>query len=167
MKFTRFFVAAAVLGVFALATNGDAQAASDNFYKGKRITLIVGYTAGGGYDTYTRLLGRHMMNHIPGNPNIIVKNRAGAGSIIAANYIATIAPKDGTVFGTFSRSLPLSQLIKSIKLPFDAFNGLTYLGSLSSFKNDAYMLLVRSDTPFKTVKDLQDPSLPAPHRAAP
>ena len=160
MKIARNFVAVAVAGLFAMAAGGDAQAASDSFYKGKRITLIVGYTAGGGYDTYTRLLGRHMINHIPGKPNIIVKNRAGAGSIIAANYIATIAPKDGTVFGTFSRSLPLSQLIKAVKLPFDSFDGLTYLGSLSSFKNDAYMILVRADTPYKTIKDMQDPSLP-------
>jgi len=149
------------LATLAGMSIGTAYAASaGEFYKGKRMTLIVGYSAGGGYDTYTRLLGRHMKRHVPGNPSIIVKNRAGAGSITAANYIATIAPKDGTVFGTFSRSLPLSHLIKAIKLPFDPFDGLTYLGSLSSYDDDAYMLLVRSDTPFKTVKDLQNASLP-------
>ena len=159
MKIARLFVAVALAGSFALATGGNAQASTHKFYKGKRISLIVGYTAGGGYDTYTRLLAQYMKKHIPGNPSIIVKNMAGAGSIKAAAYIANIAPKDGTVFGTFSRSIALSKLLKLIKVPFDPFK-LTYLGSLSSFKNDAYLFLVRSDTPYKTIKDLQDPGLP-------
>ncbi len=151
---------AMVLAALAGIAMGAAQAASAaEFYKGKRMTLIVGYTAGGGYDTYTRLLGRHMVKHVPGNPSIIVKNMTGAGSIKAAAYIANIAPKDGTVFGTFSRSIALSKLLKLIKVPFDPFK-MTWLGSLSSYKDDAYMVLVRSDTPYKTIKDLQDPGLP-------
>ncbi len=151
---------AAVLAALAGIAMGAAQTASAaEFYKGKRMTLIVGYTAGGGYDTYTRLLGRHMVKHVPGNPSIIVKNMTGAGSIKAAAYIANIAPKDGTVFGTFSRSIALSKLLKLIKVPFDPFK-MTWLGSLSSYKDDAYMVLVRSDTPYKTIKDLQDPGLP-------
>ena len=72
MKIAPFFVAVALAGSFALATGGDAQASSHKFYKGKRISLIVGYTAGGGYDTYTRLLAQYMKKHIPGNPSIIV-----------------------------------------------------------------------------------------------
>jgi tripartite-type tricarboxylate transporter receptor subunit TctC len=159
MTLKRIF-SAVVLAALAGVAMGAAQTASAaEFYKGKRISLIVGYTAGGGYDTYTRLLGRHMKKHVPGNPSIIVKNMTGAGSIKAASYIANIAPKDGTVFGTFSRSITLSKLLGLAKMDFDPF-GLTYLGSLSSFKNDAYMLLVRTDTPYKTIKDLQDPSLP-------
>ncbi len=151
---------AAVLAALAGIAMGAAQTASAaEFYKGKRMTLIVGYTAGGGYDTYTRLLGRYMVKHVPGNPSIIVKNMTGAGSIKAASYIANLAPKDGTVFGTFSRSIALSKLLKLIKVPFDPF-GMTWLGSLSSYKDDAYMVLVRADTPYKTIKDLQDPGLP-------
>ncbi len=159
MKIAPFFVAVALAGSFTLASYGDAQASTHKFYRGKRISLIVGYTAGGGYDTYTRLLAQYMKKHIPGNPSIIVKNMTGAGSIKAASYIANLAPKDGTVFGTFSRSIMLSKLLGLIKVPFDPF-ALTYLGSLSSFKNDAYMILVRTDTPYKTIKDLQDPGLP-------
>ncbi len=113
---------AAVLAALAGIAMGAAQAASAaEFYKGKRMTLIVGYTAGGGYDTYTRLLAQYMKKHIPGNPSIIVKNMTGAGSIKAASYIANIAPKDGTVFGTFSRSITLSKLLGLIKVPVDPF----------------------------------------------
>ncbi len=152
----RMFAKALVIGV-ALVAAGAANASE--FYKGKTITYIVSTSPGGGYDTYTRLLAQYMKKHIPGNPSIIVKNMTGAGSIKAASYIANIAPKDGTVFGTFSRSITLSKLLGLIKVPFDPF-ALTYLGSLSSFKNDAYMILVRTDTPYKTVKDIQDPGLP-------
>ncbi|MCH8918631.1 MAG: hypothetical protein IIC52_11310, partial [Proteobacteria bacterium] len=137
---------ALVLAALAGGAMGMAQTASAvEFYKGKRITLIVGYTAGGGYDTYSRLLARHMEKHVPSNPTIIVKNMTGAGSIKAAAYIADIAPKDGTVFGTFSRSIALSKLLGLIKVPFDPFK-MTWLGSLSSYKADAYMILVRADT---------------------
>src|SRR5215218_7752465 len=82
-----------------------AQPAAD-FYRGKTLTLIVGYSVGGGYDTYARVLARHMAKHIPGNPSIIVQNMPGAGSLKAANFLYTIAPKDGTTFGGFSRGAP-------------------------------------------------------------
>lgn len=134
-------------------------ASAEDFYKDRKISLIVGYSAGGGYDTYTRLLAKHLRNHIPGNPNIIVQNMPGAGSTKAAFYLANVAPKDGTVFGTFSRALPLAKLLGTRKLKHDPF-ALTYLGSLSSYKNDSFMILVRSDSPYKTVKDLQDASKP-------
>jgi tripartite-type tricarboxylate transporter receptor subunit TctC len=96
---------------------------------------------------------------MPGKPNIIVKNMPGAGSLIAATYIGTKAPKDGTVFGTFDRGLPLSKLLKLVKVQFDHFK-LTWLGSMSSFKDEGFMFIVRTDTPYKTIKDLQDKSLP-------
>src|SRR5438445_13572125 len=70
-----------------------------DFYRNKTLRIIVGFTAGGGYDQYSRLIGRHLSKHIPGNPNVIVDNMAGAGSIIAANHVYHAAPKDGTVVG--------------------------------------------------------------------
>lgn len=159
MAFERILMGtcAAIAGL-ALAS-GITQAA-EPFYEGKRVTLVVGYSPGGGYDTYSRLLAEHMEKHLPGNPNIVVKNRTGAGSIVAANYIATNAPKDGTVFGTFTRSLPLFYLLKSekVKVPFDPFK-LTWLGSLSSYDDDAYMVLVSKKSPFKSLKDLRDPNM--------
>lgn len=81
-----------------------------------------------------------MVRHIPGNPRIIVKNMAGAGSLIAATYIGVRAPKDGSVFGTFDRGLPLNALLKLIPVPFDPFK-MTWLGSMSSSKDEAFMFV--------------------------
>ena len=72
-----------------------------DFYKGKTINVVVGYGPSGGYDVYTRLLARHMSRHIPGNPAIVVQNMPGAGSLLAANHTANVAPKDGTALGVF------------------------------------------------------------------
>ncbi len=74
-------------------------AAAQDFYKGKKITMIIPSSAGGGYDTYARLLGRHIGRHIPGNPDIVPQNMPGAGGKVATAYIANAAPKDGTVIG--------------------------------------------------------------------
>jgi hypothetical protein len=158
MTRARAFVAAAAAGLVGV-TAGAAQADSvADFYKGKRMTMIVGYSPGGGYDTYTRLMSRHMAKYIPGKPDIIVRNMPGAGSIIAAQYIGSKAPKDGTVIGTFDRALPLNTMLGLIKIPFDPFK-MTWLGSMSSFKDEAFMLVARTDSPYKSIKDLKDKSL--------
>src|SRR5215211_6162453 len=83
--------------VALLSAGAPARAdAVSNFYTGKTVNLVIGYAPGGGYDLYARTLARHMARHIPGNPNIIVQNMPGAGSLKAANFLYTIAPKDGT-----------------------------------------------------------------------
>ena len=80
------------LCLVALAMPAGAQAQSvADFYKGKNVTIIVGYTAGGGYDLYARALGRHMGRHLPGNPNFVVQNLTGAGSLNAANNLYNVA----------------------------------------------------------------------------
>src|SRR5262247_4476830 len=106
-----------LMGLCAIASltqRARADAVSD-FYRGKTVTIIVGYTAGGGYDLYARALGRHMGKHLPGNPNFIVQNITGAGSLNAANYLYSVSAKDGTVFGTFGRGLPMEPLIGTAK----------------------------------------------------
>src|SRR5215210_2674066 len=85
----------------ALAPGRAAAQPAADFYRGKTLTLIVGYSVGGGYDTYARVLARHMTRHLPGNPSIIVQNMPGAGSLRSANYLYAVAPKDGSVFGMF------------------------------------------------------------------
>ena len=103
----RRFFAHGILTAVAVMTAATGGAQADpvaDFYKGKTVQLVVGYGPGGGYDVYARVLSRHMGKHIPGNPTIIVQNMPGAGSLRAANYLYTVAPKDGTVFGTFARS---------------------------------------------------------------
>src|SRR5437868_15301646 len=94
--------AAALVG--ATIQHGAAQ---DSFYRGKTVTLVVGYSAGGGYDQYARLLARHLGRHIPGNPTVIVQNLPGAASMTAVRYLDATAPKDGTVITTFDPGLVL------------------------------------------------------------
>ena len=91
-----------------------------NFYEGKTIRLIVGFTAGGGYDAYTRTIGRHMGKHIPGNPVMIVENMPGAGSMISANYIYKVAKPDGLTIGHFIGGLFLQQVLHKPGIEFDA-----------------------------------------------
>lgn len=99
-----------------------------DFYRGKTMKIVVGFPPGGGFDLYSRLIARHMPKYIPGRPNMIVENRAGAGSLIAANILYTTEPKDGTVFGTIGEGLPLQQRLNARGVSFDVtkFN---WLGS--------------------------------------
>ena len=91
----------------------------EDFYKGKQIRIITGAAAGDGYDLWSRMLARHMGRHIPGRPSIIVQNMPGAGTVIAANHVFNVAPKDGTVIGSFSRSLPSQALLNRPNIKFD------------------------------------------------
>ena len=94
--------------------------AQGNFFAGKTMRFIVGFSAGGGYDTYTRLVARHMSKHIPGNPAIIVENMTGAGSMIAANYIYKVAEPDGLSIAHFIGGLFLQQIFGKPGIEFDA-----------------------------------------------
>jgi tripartite-type tricarboxylate transporter receptor subunit TctC len=96
------------------------QSAADDFYKGKTIRIIVGFAAGGGFDTYSRVIGRHMGKHIPGNPAILVENMTGAGSLIAANYVYKAAKPDGLTIGHFIGGLIMQQVMGGSGIEFDA-----------------------------------------------
>jgi tripartite-type tricarboxylate transporter receptor subunit TctC len=101
---------AAALTVLATVVTATAQTPAE-FYKGKNIELYIGYSVGGGYDLYARVLARHIGKHIPGNPTVIPKNMEGAGSMRLANWLYRVAPKDGTVFGTVGRGVPFDTLL--------------------------------------------------------
>jgi tripartite-type tricarboxylate transporter receptor subunit TctC len=111
-------LAAAALLASAVA-GGSPAAAADPFFKDKQIRLIVGPAPGGGYDAYGRLLAQYMRPHIPGNPTILVQNMPGAGSLVAANYIYNVAPKDGTVFGAVNALLSTDPLLYPERVKFD------------------------------------------------
>jgi tripartite-type tricarboxylate transporter receptor subunit TctC len=115
MKPRIWLLPATIAAAFLVAV---PQAPADEFYKGKTITFVVGFSAGGGFDTYTRLIARHFGKHVPGNPNVVVENKTGAGSLIAANYIYNQAPKDGTVIGNWIGPIVLQQVLgnKAAKL---------------------------------------------------
>src|SRR6185295_6020734 len=91
---------AATLTLVLLQGLRPALAQGQDFYKGKQVDLYIGYSVGGGYDIYGRLLARHLGRHIPGNPTVVPRNMPGAGSLTLANWLYGAGPKDGTVFGT-------------------------------------------------------------------
>jgi tripartite-type tricarboxylate transporter receptor subunit TctC len=126
-----------------------AQPVAD-FYRGKTITLTVGYSAGGGYDTYARILAHHMGRHIPGQPTIVVQNAPGAGSMRAANMIYNVAPKDGTAFGMFGRGIALEPLIGTSPAQFEATKFL-WLGSGTE---EAAVVVIRAEKGIKTWADM-------------
>src|SRR6266436_5668684 len=117
---------ACVVAALTLAAPARAQSVEE-FYRGRSITVLVGFTAGGGYDLYARLLGRHLGRHVPGNPAIVVQNMSGAGSLKATQFVYGLAPKDGTVLATVSRGMVTEPLLNDAK--FDATR-LTWLGSI-------------------------------------
>jgi tripartite-type tricarboxylate transporter receptor subunit TctC len=122
---------AAALGIVLLPVlPGQAQSPAD-FYKGKTVDLYIGYSAGGGYDVYARALARHMGRFIPGNPTILPKNMPGAGSLVLANWLYNVAPKDGTAFGIIGRGTGFDPLLGSTKAQFDA-SKFNWLGSMNN-----------------------------------
>jgi tripartite-type tricarboxylate transporter receptor subunit TctC len=134
----------------ALAADPVAQ-----FYAGKQIDLIVGSSAGGGYDTYARLVARYLGRYIPGNPAVVPQNMPGAGSNKAGGYIYSMAPKDGTAIGAVFPGIILQPLIGHIPTPHDP-SKFIYVGSANS---DAYLCVARKDAPVHTFKDLLSQTL--------
>lgn len=124
-----------------------ASAADDNF-KGRNISVIVGFSAGGAYDLYARVLGRHMGRNLPGGPTLVVQNMPGAGGIKAASYLYEIAPKDGTSFGTFARGVTIAPLFGEGTFDSTKFN---WIGSVT---DDVNVCLSWHTSPVKTWNDL-------------
>jgi tripartite-type tricarboxylate transporter receptor subunit TctC len=137
----------AVFGVAicSAATARAQEVNAEQFYSGRTIRLIVGSSAGGGTDTVARLLARHMGKYVLGKPNIVVVNQPGGGGLVGANRIANTAPRDGSEFATMERAIPQFAFLRDPNVHFDP-RALTWLGSLSSYKNDAFMLLVMQTT---------------------
>ena len=149
-------VAACWLALAARATPASAASVAD-FYRGKTITLFVGYGPGGGYDVIGRLVARYLGTHMPGAPAVVVQNMPGAGSLAAANYIYNVAPKDGTQFGLFARNMALLGLLGgNANVRFDP-RKFTWLGSASDFSDDAYVLIVRKNAPVQSIDDARRP----------
>jgi tripartite-type tricarboxylate transporter receptor subunit TctC len=123
----------------------------EDFYSGKTLTIVVGSGAGGGFDTTARLVSRHIADHIPGKPTVIVQNMPGGNSIIAANYVYSAAKPDGLTIGTFNRNLPIAQLTKVQGVKFDMLK-FAWIGSAA---NEATVLAIRNDLPYKNFDELR------------
>ncbi|MEX0804518.1 MAG: tripartite tricarboxylate transporter substrate-binding protein, partial [Candidatus Binatia bacterium] len=143
-------VAAAMLGSMQLLCGGAAHAQTAPFYKDKTIRIIVGFTAGGLYDQYARILATHMPKYIPGNPNILVQNMPGAGSLTATNYVHSIAKPDGLTLGMPGSGLYLDQMLGRKEATFDV----TKLAWLGSVDQRDLLLYMKADTPWKSVEDI-------------
>jgi tripartite-type tricarboxylate transporter receptor subunit TctC len=150
---------ALLLASLALTSQASADAVAD-FYKGRTITLIVGYGPGGGYDLFARLMARHLGRHMPGNPAVVVQNMPGAGSLRATNYLYTVAPRDGTTIGSFARDMPLLAILRANAAAVFDPRKFTWLGSSSDFSRDAYVLMVRKDAPVSSIEDASRPGGP-------
>ena len=140
--------------MIAVALTGARLARAEpveEFYRGRNVNIVIGYAVGGGYDTYARLLGRHIGKHIPGNPSIVPQNMPGAGGLKATQYLYGVAPKDGTVFGTVARGQPLTPLLLGDK-SFDPLK-LTWIGSVT---DEASLCLSWGTSKAKTFADLLD-----------
>jgi tripartite-type tricarboxylate transporter receptor subunit TctC len=141
-----------VAALAALTNIAKADSAAD-FYKGRSISLVIGYSVGGGYDAYARLLAHTIGKHIPGEPSIVPQQMTGAGSLRAANYIFSVAPKDGSVLGTFSRSMGIAPLLGQAEFDSRKF---TWLGSMT---DDDTTCVTWNSSPIKTWDDfLSKPS---------
>ena len=116
----------------------------------RTLTLVISYSVGGGYDLYARVLARYLGKYIPGNPTVVPENMPGAGGLRASNYLYTAAPKDGSVIGTFSRSIPTMPLVTPTAVSFDG-RKFGWIGSMSS---DTSMCLTGSKSPVKTFHDM-------------
>lgn len=124
---SRATLAATLAALVSLPLHAQAPA---DFYKDRSVDVYIGYSSGGGYDVYARILARHMGKHMPGNPTLVPKNMPGAGSLTLANWLYNVGPKDGTAFGIIGRGTAFDPLLGNTKARFDAarFN---WIGSMN------------------------------------
>ncbi|MBI2986985.1 MAG: hypothetical protein HYY45_09485 [Deltaproteobacteria bacterium] len=150
IKFLAILLAGYVGFLYQPIGGGRAHGQTAPFYQGKTIRIIVGFTSGGLYDQYARILSRYMPRHIPGNPDIIVQNMPGAGSLIASNYVYGVAKPDGLTLGMVSSGVYLDQLLGRKEVNHDV-RKFVWIGSVDQ---SDLMLYMRADAPWKSVEDI-------------
>lgn len=133
-----------------------AHAAAPESFKGQAIRLVVGNSVGGAQDEWARFLAPFLTKHIPGNPDIVVQNMPGAGTVIAANYIYNIAKPDGLTLGLINPAIYIDQLIGAQEVKFD-WTKFSWIGSPERIDQ---VLFIRADTPYKTLEDIRKASEP-------
>lgn len=141
---------ALALSALVLCASASPSASAQNFYKGKRINIVVGFSAGGGYDTYARLLARHFPKHVPGNPDVIVQNMPGAASLKSVQHLDAGAPKDGTTITAFNPGLITQSMTIPDKIRVNFMN-VAWLGSMGE---DLRVCYTWGATGIKTWDDL-------------
>ncbi len=154
----RCFARAALTVSLACASSVSPSHADDvaDFYRVNPLTIVVGYSPGGGYDSSARILARYLPRHLAGEPKIIVRNMPGAGTVVAANHVNNNAPRDGSVIGLYADLLLLAPLLEMKEVQFDP-RRLGWIGSLAS--RGTPVLVVRKDAPAKTLDEARQKEL--------
>jgi tripartite-type tricarboxylate transporter receptor subunit TctC len=146
----------AFVGFFLLFFGASDVGAQGSFYQGKTVVFVAGYISGSYDDLWSRLIAQYMPKYIPGNPNMVVQNMPGAGSMIAANYIAGVAKPDGLTLGGVQPALYFNQLVGLREVKFD-WPKLNFVGSPWQSQ---LLLYMRADSPYKTIQDVRNASDP-------
>jgi tripartite-type tricarboxylate transporter receptor subunit TctC len=152
-------VGAGLLAVTAVLAAGASSVSAQSpakFYKGKNVRLMIGYGPGGSYDSYGRLVARHLGKFIPGKPTVVPQNKPGSGSLVASNYLYNVAPRDGSVLAAIGQGVYFMQLLERPKIKFDA-RKFTWIGRMT----DVTSLVVGwHKSKAKTIADLQKVKVP-------
>ena len=151
MRKTLAFVCGVVALLLALPAVAQAP------FSGKTVTILVGYSPGGGYDRVARIVARHLPRYLPGNPTVVVQNMPGANSIVAANHLYNVARPDGLTLGLFNRNLVLGQLVGVEGLRVD-MRRWQWIGSPAE---ETDVFAIRADLPYRQILDLRraDPAV--------
>jgi len=145
----RTVIALTVLSFWGFGLIAAVQA-QEAFYKGKTIRIIVGFTPGGFYDRWARLFSKYMPKYIPGNPEVVVQNMPGAGSLIATNYVYNVAKPDGLTVGMVQYNIYMDQLAGRKEVQFDVRK----FGWIGSPVSETVLLYMRKDAPYKSIRDI-------------
>jgi tripartite-type tricarboxylate transporter receptor subunit TctC len=149
MRLRKGLCAGALVVLLAQCVAGPGRT-EDDFYKGKTINFIIGTAPGGGYDSYSRLIARHIGKHLPGQPSVVPQNMPGAAGIRAANYLSSVAPKDGTVIGMLDQAVYLDQILGTAGLSVDA----TKFNWIGRILSNSAVLYVWHTAQVKTIEDV-------------
>jgi tripartite-type tricarboxylate transporter receptor subunit TctC len=145
-----------VLGLLFLVAANSELCAQPSFFEGKSVRVLVGFTPGGSYDLWARLIAQNMSKHVPGNPSFVVQNMTGGGSMVAANYIYNVAKPDGLTFGVVTPGLYIEQLSGRKEVQYD-WGKFSWIGSPERTDRIFY---IRADTPYKILEDLRKAAEP-------
>jgi tripartite-type tricarboxylate transporter receptor subunit TctC len=155
MKFNLGAVAGLALSCLLSVTAVADEASERAFYEGKTVELMVGFSPGGGYDTYARTLARHLPKHFPGNPNVVVRNVPGAGSLVLMNQVANSLPKDGSVFALVNSGIPFEPLFGNPQAKFNT-QEVNWVGSIAS---DTVLGIANAESGIEHLMDLKEKSM--------
>jgi tripartite-type tricarboxylate transporter receptor subunit TctC len=157
MTILRISFVAVFVALFPLiAVHDDLTNAQDGFFSGKTVRIVVGSSPGGGYDYWARLLARHMPKYLPGNPEVVVQNMPGGGSLVATNYVYSVAKPDGLTVGMPNQLVYMGQVVGDKEARFD-MQKFNWIGSPD---RNPTVLFIRADTPYKSIDDVIKAKIP-------